>query len=451
MSDHSLGKRLLCSIAAVAVFVAGHLVPLPGFSWSYFRDSSSKTEDLLALSHFSAGTLGFAPILSGFFLVELGALLFWRRLRNGSALGRKTLERAALVASVIVAASQSFLFATVTASSKMFPGFDAAPIVITLVGWTVLLLAVSRWLDGRGILAGLPTLYLADLLVDFAEAVVAQEPWEWTSVASWLATAAAAALVLLSRRWPLVGGSWSAKTGTPPVLPPLLAGILPFQVLTVGLAWSTMRSQFEVFGVGDAWLDGLDRLGEQPFWLLLPTAALTYFFGQGFYGREQLRRLREVLGLKPPEPTLESRRLRSAWAYSAAFYLGIGLVSLEAWRSGVTIHLRTPFLATALILDFAATLVFRKEVPDAVRVCSCHAVYWVPELLAALETKGIHAHAQSFRHRSLLHFFGPHVPIELLVPAADATLAKDILAPLLRDGLVHTRPTSDNVSSASSA
>jgi hypothetical protein len=58
------------------------------------------------------------------------------------------------------------------------------------------------------------------------------------------------------------------------------------------------------------------------------------------------------------------------------------------------------------------------------------AVYRVTEIepaLAVLQQAGIEAHARSARFRSLLRFFGPYVPVEILVPVKQAAEAQAML------------------------
>ena len=54
-------------------------------------------------------------------------------------------------------------------------------------------------------------------------------------------------------------------------------------------------------------------------------------------------------------------------------------------------------------------------------------MYAVAPAVRLLQSAGIPAFARGLRVRSLLLFFGPHVPIELLVPAEHAARARAFL------------------------
>jgi len=47
-----------------------------------------------------------------------------------------------------------------------------------------------------------------------------------------------------------------------------------------------------------------------------------------------------------------------------------------------------------------------------------------------LAEAGVAWHARARRHRALLYFFGPFIPVEILVPEAQANAAQGALEPL---------------------
>jgi hypothetical protein len=72
---------------------------------------------------------------------------------------------------------------------------------------------------------------------------------------------------------------------------------------------------------------------------------------------------------------------------------------------------------------------------DLVSVWPIHRVQTADLAQAALRDAGIDAHLRGAGHRTLLFFFGPYVPIEVMVPAAQATAARAVL-----DQLFHPAP-----------
>ena len=81
-------------------------------------------------------------------------------------------------------------------------------------------------------------------------------------------------------------------------------------------------------------------------------------------------------------------------------------------------------VVTAVILDLWAEL----RAPDGlVSVWPIHQLYGVECAVHALRGKGIQSHARGVHHRTLLQFYGPHVPVELRVAAEDAERAREVL------------------------
>ncbi|HEY1099831.1 MAG TPA: hypothetical protein VGF99_12930, partial [Myxococcota bacterium] len=63
-----------------------------------------------------------------------------------------------------------------------------------------------------------------------------------------------------------------------------------------------------------------------------------------------------------------------------------------------------------------------------VAVWPLHRFALVAPTLHALDAAGITAHLRGGHLRALDHFFAPYVPIDLLVPAADAERASGVVA-----------------------
>ncbi len=102
-------------------------------------------------------------------------------------------------------------------------------------------------------------------------------------------------------------------------------------------------------------------------------------------------------------------------------------------------------VGAAVVLDVGKEWRFRRSHDDLVRVWPVHRVYAVQPAQQALHAAGIPAFARGLHHRTLLQFFGPYVPIALLVPAAKAAQAERIV----RDRLVpDLRPQTEPLDSA---
>jgi hypothetical protein len=129
-----------------------------------------------------------------------------------------------------------------------------------------------------------------------------------------------------------------------------------------------------------------------------------------------------------PAPALFELR-RQASKRSLLYVVGLALVPLLLSRLRIPFTFSMVMYVTlvAICMDLAAEWRFRAAEPDAISVWPLHRVALVEVALEALKKAGIPAHPRGAHHRALMHFFGPYVPIELLVPAARAEEAKKIL------------------------
>ncbi len=85
------------------------------------------------------------------------------------------------------------------------------------------------------------------------------------------------------------------------------------------------------------------------------------------------------------------------------------------------------FVGTAVVVDLAGEWRFRRLHSRLIGVWPVHRVYAVQPALKALTDASIPAFPRGLHHRTLLQFFGPYVPVTLLVPAAQATEAERIV------------------------
>jgi hypothetical protein len=83
-----------------------------------------------------------------------------------------------------------------------------------------------------------------------------------------------------------------------------------------------------------------------------------------------------------------------------------------------------PAVLTDAVVEWRA----RARRADLVTVWPLHQVQLADEVAATLAAEGIAVHLRGLRFRSLMHFFGPEVPIAVMVPVADAERAHKLLA-----------------------
>jgi hypothetical protein len=136
-----------------------------------------------------------------------------------------------------------------------------------------------------------------------------------------------------------------------------------------------------------------------------------------------------VVGFTPDGPAVEDlqARLREGLGYTLFVTLTLGLLPGVVDRM-----VGAPFavavapgatLLTALLLDARDEWRAREGDETLVSVWSEHRGYAVDPLCAALARAGIPCHARAMRYHTLMRFFAPLVPVELLVPRARATEA----------------------------
>jgi hypothetical protein len=112
--------------------------------------------------------------------------------------------------------------------------------------------------------------------------------------------------------------------------------------------------------------------------------------------------------------------LARATVRSAGFVLGVaGLVLVVPSYFSIPLVAEASVMAivAAVLLDAREEWRFRARHPDLAPAWTVNRLYAVQPALEALGAAGIEAFPRGLRHRSLLQFFGPYVPVTLLVPA----------------------------------
>ncbi len=106
-------------------------------------------------------------------------------------------------------------------------------------------------------------------------------------------------------------------------------------------------------------------------------------------------------------------------------------------------------LGTAAILDAVAEARARRRHPQLGLAAVLHQIQRASIVEEVLAREGIACHLRARHLRALLAFFGPYVPVEVLVPAAQAERARALLGEVLR--APHLPSSTSTVSSPSTA
>jgi hypothetical protein len=371
--------RLAATAAGCAAFLMLRHVPLPLLD---LRALGGEVPPVV-----SVGALGLEPILFAWIAIETAAVLLprWRSLRITN---RATLDRAAVALTVVVALIEAFgsarrLEAVRAGSDGIALALGAAfmvPVVATLVGGVCAALAIAWFIDQHGIGRGMSILLAAEALTSLPNLLLRYQQQEFgpkETVA--LIVAVGGTMLILAARGPLR----LPVSGLDPVLRPLSVPAVArvvYRIKPLPLRWLVRGSV-----------------------IIALTAALAFLFNAG-------------------ESVDRRKALPSAIARTVVYLLVmelllvyfpidlLGLATAAAVAKDVAAELRVQFAQGKLVA------VRRIQKPD-------HA----DDLIESLRGAGVPAVARGAFHRTLLQFFGPFIPIDILVPAAEAMRASTVL------------------------
>jgi preprotein translocase subunit SecY len=429
----------LASVLFILAILFGESIILPGLDAQtiYAAHLKGGTASLSILS------LGITPMLSAFYLVELVALLRprWRALRCGTPEERLRVDRVAYGLALLVAAVQGYFVAVwLDKTGSALPGLLLlsgsvlrALLTLSLAAGVAVSIYLC-WVATRyGIVQGF-SLWLALAALRGGPAAALWEQLrngelpaggmlELVSIVLGLVLLTAWALRPRSRgglRLPACGLDPVTRAGAVLALPQLLAAI--------GLG-STAGILLQP--------GSLSYLGTY----LAVTAVLALVLGLLFNLSPAIAQV--LAALSPPVQDMPSAPLpgaptpaeeairaarRPALIRSLVFVFLVVLSSFAAQRiARVVFDTTLVVVVTAVALDAIEEWRFRRRHGPLCEVWRIHQLYAVSPALLILQAAGIAAHARSANHRTLLQFFGPFIPVSLLVPEHQAVKAEGLL------------------------
>jgi preprotein translocase subunit SecY len=398
-----LGARVALTLAAPLFVAALAAVPLP-------RVDRQALEDVFlaygASPRLSAFALGVMPVVSASLLVEIAALCVprWRALRTGGPAGRHRLWSATAWLALLLGVVQSLSIASYLQSARSLEEdvrLSRLVVVLTLVGGTCVLVAAAELLDRFALGGGFALVVTASLV---------------SSVAP-----------LVARVGELSVNAGPA--GTLPLLPPLVAavaGVVFFLrwrparggvVSTLPLpASGLIPAQWAATAVGFGWISGV--AGRLVLGVVV-AAALAVVFGFVF------NRPSKVAAFEAEAPL----QVRQAVTWSAVFVIAVVVLDAllvpswgDPWVGLVSL---VPLIALALDVVAEAQAIRRHG--ELAAVWPEHRLYAVASAQRTLTSRGIASHARSLHQRALWHFFAPFIPVQILVPRAQAEEARRVL------------------------
>ena len=414
-------RRLAITIAVPAAMWAAQQITLPGIDldqpYRYLRDVPRSLASIFSV--------GIVPFLSAAVLIELVALIVppWRAMRIDPD-GRRKLGRASLIAGVLLAAVQSFLLARQLEYFAREPGMAfRATCALTLIAASCALVLLAWLVDRHGLGAGFSVVIAAALvpvLWDLGRTAVygvygeVLTPLTLVLLAGTLGFLVVATIMVLDAH-----RGWLAFLRGPGPRRPALrlpaSGTAPLELATILLLLPATVASWTGLGADLAMkiVPGTrGYLFTQLALVVGGTALFAWLFNRG------------------AEPQLRAQ-LPSAWLRSA-LYLALLVLGMAFLTH--TVHVAVPLGAVLLAVGTAVGMDLRREWrafgehPDLVGVWPIHRIYTLDAATLALERANIFVHPRGAHHRTLLQFFGPYVPITLMVPAAHADEAKRILS-----------------------
>ena len=363
-------------------------------------------------------SVGLGPIISGFLLAEVVALIVprWRLLRTSGAVGRNALTRGALMLGAAIAVLQSWQVGVFLSSSgaMYLEGWTIAVFVLANLGWTLGLVWVARWISRNGVVNGFSVLLGAEVVSD----LMIRGSSNYSSPSSlapilfsWLLIAGTCFAIVFFLETP----KFRTRKGQLSLGPPL-SGLSP---LNGASAMLLLPTTLENMGVEIS-----ELLRSPPFDSAAYYASMMLFvslFAVSFcflFCRPALAE--NVLGASLSKREIRGQVWRQVpWTLIFLFAIGF-LPSIFASDFSVSFYASGPGLAllVAVFLDAFHECRARLRYPALSSVWAESRSYAVGPLMHCLEEAKVPYHLRSLRYHSLLQFFGPHVPIEVLVPPA---------------------------------
>ena len=413
-------KRLAVSLAVFTSNIIAASTPIPFIK---------PNEALLSLprSSWSILAVGLAPLVSSYLLVEMAALLVpaWRAMRRSSAERRIPLKRAAIGFGLAL----SFIQALILANRFEAMGIQGAEsvlfklkLLLLLLGAAAALIVAASVVDRHGLGSGFAVLILAQWAPAIVEPLMAlRSAFLFATLehrvlhdSLFILALPVAATVWLSTSFCLPIGKSSDH---PDLISRPACGVSPLAFLGVFIAVANVWTLSKGSGSVSTNSNGLNLLliglisCAFAFLFNPPHRIATFWEKLVGFSKDQSPQLVTVL----PECVL--------------FIVMAG--ALELWGSqwiGVYVPaVSVTIVATAIFIDLVVEFRARQRCHTLVPVWEIHQVYAVAPTLRMLETVNIKAFATNKSLRSMVQFFGPHVPIQIMVPLEDAPRARTLL------------------------
>ena len=428
--------RAAVTVAVPSLTVGLEHVALPGVDVNALA-----VLDLVGLSrpfaNLSVGALGLAPFVSAYILVEIAAVAVprWRAVRTGGPSGRARLTRAAFGVAALLSLVQGFgvtmwlesMWGTGLLAIEPGWGFRAVT-TLTLAAGSFAMVAAAIAIERYGFGNGFSVLIAWGLASRGSGELLRLDAVEDGRSAGLKLVALAGVIafitmLLLSRRDHDSQTLRTPSCGLVPLVWTASLFALPITVADLGIA----PVELPVTTPGTFGHD-VARVALVAVFAVLLTKL--------FNAPSRVARARRALSTGGQAVSVDGRRdasiaVRTSLVISVAAVVALAVATSVAYASDPRLWIDAVSVAivAAVILDVASEWKVRVAIPDAVPVWPVHRTYVLDPAIALLRSEGIPAFVRGARHRVLLQFFGPHVPMEICVAAEHAERARRVLGP----------------------
>lgn len=447
----SARERAYGRLAVTLMVVVGSLllgqIPLPGVDIDAFEKvfaaaGGSRDRTLVGIT-----TLGLVQVCSTVLLIEVLALLIprWRAWRGGGYPERQRLWTRTMVVALVLVTIQSFFLVrwlrstnvAFSAFGELVSGIDIplvrVALMLSMVGGTFLLYWLTRVIDGLGAANGFSALIVLPSVVPTLGDAVSSARHRIDAGDRVLWPLALAAVVVVAITW-LASGRPLRRCGAPAPAVELPTPSSSIQPVVIAYSLLQMPAQLTKMGVNllpaalesELWLQRvIEAVLALPLCLLL-----AWLFNRPRAVAEAWQRAggpdADGAAVRDGVPAAFARSL--AWSLAVCWsLLGVQWVCLDA---KLDVQLVNLVVIACVAMDIGEEVRFRSRNGALARVWPVHRLYLLPFMLKALEAAGIPAFPRCRRHRTLWSFFTPYLPVDILVPVADASHAEAILRPL---------------------
>ncbi|MBA3392225.1 MAG: hypothetical protein H0T89_06255 [Deltaproteobacteria bacterium] len=446
-------RRIAVTLLAPVALIAGAKLTLPGVN--------SYELEFLPTSALGTGAsviaLGLTPVMIAFFLVELVALAVPRlRWRRHDPLGRVRLGQAVAVLAVVLALVQGFFIATYLEGfgrnpfgysgsfSDMFGGGGGGAAIVDHPGWrfrllvmgslatgTLLLAVIAGMIREHGLGNGYAVIVVASIAIEILGPYVDEPRLAGTLGRGHVLGLIALAITVLGTacvlRWRIAA---DAADHRHLALRMPVSGITPLHDTAAILYLVVMISAIGLGGTLDdtmRWFGDLRARPSQFLGLLVLSIPL---WGWILARPSLVRRIAMQAGLVSPT-TAEWWR---AVIVTGVLLATAGVLWIVATRTdghaGLLAEPVAAMLGVAVALDVIADARAHRQrlAPAAV----LHQIQYAGVAERVLADAGIPCHLHASHTRALFAFFGPFIPVVVMVPEALAADAREKLDDALR-------------------